>query len=432
MGVEAVIATQVIDTTSVGRSLMTAADAAAARAALSLGTLATQSGTFSGTSSGTNTGDQDLSGYLTSAAAAAAYQVILVSGTNIKTVNGSTLLGSGDLTISGLSGTGSVDNAALRADGTGGATLQSSAWLINDNLTASPNNTVNHACLEATGSTTNVSVSIKPKGTGAFCLAVPDAAATGGNARGANAVDMQTYRTAASQVASGQYSFAAGDSNTVSVLQGFAIGTGNSVSGGYTNGCIGAFNTITGIQAIAIGRSNTVSGYMGVGIGENNTVAGDYSLGVGYLSSTTRLGQLSHCYGRFSANGDAQAVSFVVRNKTTSSTPVTLFIDGASTRLTITSGKILFADVLISGIKSDGSVAACYKRKVAIKNVGGTTSLVGSVETIGTDTEDSAGCDVALTADNTNDALDISVTGIAAETWRWVAVVEGLEIAYGT
>jgi len=32
----------------------------------------------------------------------------------------------------------------------------------------------------------------------------------------------------------------------------------------------------------------------------------------------------------------------------------------------------------------------------------------------------------------TNDALQINVTGIAAETWRWVAVVKGLEIAYGT
>jgi hypothetical protein len=40
-----------------GRSLLTAADAAAVRTAIGLGTLATQSGTFSGTSSGTNTGD---------------------------------------------------------------------------------------------------------------------------------------------------------------------------------------------------------------------------------------------------------------------------------------------------------------------------------------------------------------------------------------
>lgn len=87
MGVEAVIATQVIDTTSVGRSLMTAADAAAARSALSLGTLATQNGT--------------ISDYLTVATAESTYQVILVSGTNIKTVNGTSLLGSGDITISG-------------------------------------------------------------------------------------------------------------------------------------------------------------------------------------------------------------------------------------------------------------------------------------------------------------------------------------------
>jgi hypothetical protein len=45
-------------TTSFGRGLLTSADAAALRSSASLGTLATQSGTFSGTSSGTNTGDQ--------------------------------------------------------------------------------------------------------------------------------------------------------------------------------------------------------------------------------------------------------------------------------------------------------------------------------------------------------------------------------------
>lgn len=54
------------------------------------------SGTITGSNlSGTNTGDQDLSGK----------QNILVSGTNIKTINGTTLLGSGDITIAGGSGT---------------------------------------------------------------------------------------------------------------------------------------------------------------------------------------------------------------------------------------------------------------------------------------------------------------------------------------
>ena len=423
MGVEAVIATQVIDTTSVGRSLMTAVDAAAARTALSLGTLATQSGTFSGThsgtSSGTNTGDQDLSSYLTSAAAAAAYQVILVSGTNIKTVNGSTLLGSGDLTISGLSGTGSVDNAALRADGTGGATLQSSAWIINDNLTASPNNTVNHACLEATGGTTNVSVSIKPKGTGAFCLSAPDGTATGGNVRAANAVDLQTSRATAAQVASGVQSVVCG-------------GASNTASGEQSGVTHGQQNAASGQLSDAAGSSCTASALLASARGSVCTASAQSAIARGERSLANRLGMYAFASGQFAAVGDAQYVRFVARRKTTDNTATTLLLDGSTTRLTITSGKILFADILVSGIKSDGSAAACYKRKVAIKNVGGTTTIVGSVETIGTDIEDNAGTDIAITADNTNDALQINVTGITAETWRWVAVVEGLEIAYGT
>jgi hypothetical protein len=125
--------------------------ASAARANLGLGTLATQNGTFSGTSSGTNTGDQtitltgDITGSGTGSFATAIgankvtdamlfssnlkkwsvldttfttsttqgggrlkqadwntfnnKQAALVSGTNIKTVNGSSLLGSGNLTV---------------------------------------------------------------------------------------------------------------------------------------------------------------------------------------------------------------------------------------------------------------------------------------------------------------------------------------------
>jgi len=53
-------ASTISDSTAAGRALLTAADAAAQRTSLGLGSLATQSGTFSGTSSGNNTGDQTI------------------------------------------------------------------------------------------------------------------------------------------------------------------------------------------------------------------------------------------------------------------------------------------------------------------------------------------------------------------------------------
>ena len=375
MSVEALISTQVIDTTSVGRSVMTAADAAAVRTA-------------------------------------ADAQVTLVSGTNIKTVNGSTLLGSGDLTISGLSGTGSVDNAALRADGTGGATLQSSAWIINDNLTASPNNTVNHACLEATGGTTNVSVSIKPKGTGAFSLSPPDSASTGGNVRGANAVDLQTARAAATQVASANFSvISGGNNNTSSGL--YAV-----VSGGNANAATG-------------GNSPTVTG------GNNNTASADFSRAGGFYALADQYGMdvwSGGGFANFGSSADFRRYIHLAKQKTTNTTPTRLQTNGINQTATFTyvpSGSVVFALIRILGAKSDGSAIAAYVRKVVLKNVAGTTSIVGSVETIGTDIEDSPGVtDLAITADNTNDAINITVT--AEATWRWAAFVDAIDILYGT
>jgi hypothetical protein len=300
-------------------------------------------------------------------------------------------------------------------------------------VSTSPNNTVNHVNLAATGDTTNVSVSIQPKGSGAFIVGPPpDGTVTGGNVRGANAVDLQRSRYTAADVASGADSFVGG-------------GFGNRATGSYSVVPGGVSNIVSGQNACALGELNNVSGRASSANGGYNIVSGNSAISEGTYGLADRVGMHVFSGGRFAANGDGQNVRFCAGGKTTSATPVTLRItsvgsaDGSGTyhawnakRLTIPSGKILLADVLVGGIKSDGSAAACYKRKVAIKNVGGTTSLVGSVETIGTDHEDNASTAVAITADDTNDALDISVTGIAAETWRWVAVVEGLEIAYGT
>jgi hypothetical protein len=191
-------------------------------------------------------------------------------------------------------------------------------------------------------------------------------------------------------------------------------------------------NTVTNYDGICIGRFVTASGDSGLAMQYGSIAAGLYSQAFGLYSSTAIYGQYVSAAGRFAAVGDAQFARTLLRNKTTDASPKELFADGSSKRLTIASGKGFSGIVEVFGFKSDGTASARYTRRVGIKNVAGTTSLVGSVETIGTDHEDDAGTDVAITADDTNDALAITVTGIAAETWRWVAVVEGVELAYGT
>lgn len=339
--------------------------------------------------------------------------------------------------------TGSVDNAVLRADGIGGATLQASAFTIPDNYTASPNATVNHASLQATGSTTNVSVSIVPKGSGSFSLQVPDGTSTGGNARGANAVDLQTTRTAATQVASAPASIVAGQNNTCSGTgAGSAVfgvgcsstqawnlvaGNGNTAAG-YSSICLGEFSANSANSgAAAIGRQVNVSGTYGFGCGLLTEVPAVAGFACGDSSRARLWGEFAHASGRFAANGDCQRVSIVLRGKTTTNAAVEL-VD--PTRFTIPAGFIFHGTIKISGAKSDGSAVAAYERQVRIKRVGNTTTLVGTVNTIGTD--EAAGTSIAITADDTNESAKIEATGLLNETWRWEAVIEGGLYAYGT
>jgi hypothetical protein len=349
------------------------------------------------------------------------------------TISGTTMTASGG--IGG--GTGSTDNSILRSDGTGGSTLQDSAFVIADNATASPNNTVNHASIQATGGTTNVSVSIVPKGTGAFMLQVPDGTSTGGNARGANAIDLQTSRTSATQVASGFGSVCIGRNCSTAHETGIAIGVDCSTSLGNGYGvAIGRSNAVNTTAGAAIGgQQHNISGREGfIGAGSTHSVsgAGGAIIGGEYGVADRAMIQVQSC-GRFAASGDAQRISVVLRGKTTTNTAVELLTAGfitSSTRLTIPSGKVMAMLVNITGVKSDGSAVAHYVRQYAIKNVGGTTSEVYAPVTIGTD--NAVSTSIAISANDTNDALKIECTGIASETWRWVASVDAVEVAYGS
>jgi hypothetical protein len=282
--------------------------------------------------------------------------------------------------------------------------------LFTTNITAgtlvNAHNTQPFVAISENTTDTNSAFVLTPKGTGAFILGQkPDGTTTGGNARGANAVDLTFTRTAAAQVASGSGSFQA---------------CGGAQASGSNSIAIGNLCQATGGGSVSIGGSGSFA----------NTSSAQNAISYGFTALADRFGMHAHAHGRFNASGDAQRARFVLRCKTTTNSAVEMAIDGATAYLGIPSGKVIACTINISGVKSDGSAVAHYIRQYAVKNVGGTSSQVYAPVTIGTD--NAVSTSVALSVNNTDDTLRIAVTGIAAETWRWVAAVDAVEIGYGT
>lgn len=188
----------------------------------------------------------------------------------------------------------------------------------------------------------NTSIVLKPNGTGAIIASVPDGTATGGNARGSYAVDLQMRRNASDQVAGfifdtitggennkispnfdGYRFIGGGYQNTISVAGYSTIAGGrqNSISGGgssyqtisgglsninsSTYGVIsggqsntastnthatvvgGQSNTSSGNNSISGGFANTASAFGAVALGRNNTASNQYAVALGGYSQAT-------------------------------------------------------------------------------------------------------------------------------------------------
>jgi hypothetical protein len=208
------------------------------------------------------------------------------------------------------------------------------------------------------------------------------------------------------------------------------IASGGTASGFQASVLGGRSNTASSDRSIAAGDGCTSSGINTIAIGASNTASASQGFAIGLQSRADRLSMLSHASGTFAVVGDAQRFRAVLRCKTTTNAAVEMALDGATGYLTIPSGKVIFCNIKVVGVKSDGSVVATYERQYAAKNVAGTSSEVFAPVTIGTDNASSTSLEVATV--DAGDYIRIRPTGIASETWRWVASVDAVEVAYGT
>lgn len=183
-------------------------------------------------------------------------------------------------------------------------------------------------------------------------------------------------------------------------------------------------------SVIAGGEYNTVNvPYLGAFVSGSRAHA--------YRNGQRVLGGGGRPYGGQNlTGGPSQLTENVISALTTNNTPTLLKVDsygpGNEVSLTIPNGRAMYCTLKVFGIRSDGALTASFQRDFVIKNVGGTTSIEGPVNTIGTDRDQGATISLSVAANDTNDTLEVTITSRNSETWRWNGYLEALEILYGT
>lgn len=263
-----------------------------------------------------------------------------------------------------------------------------------------------------------------------------------GNARGTGAVDLQTSRASAAQVASGAYSgvlggtnntasgascvVAGGNNNSASGASPSAVGGGasNSASGNFSAVPGGQSNTASGSHSMAAGSSCTASSTAAVAMGAGCQATQPYSFAGGTNGKADHWGERSQSAGVFAAVGDALYSSILWRNSTSDDTQTELWTNGSTTRFTLDDDSTYVFDILVSARRTDAdNESAAFRLTGCIDRNAGTTAFVGSpsANVLAEDNAAPNAWDVEIGADDTNDALTIKVTGAAGKSIRWVA-----------
>ena len=283
-----------------------------------------------------------------------------------------------------------------------------------------------------------------------------------GNARGADASDFQFVRDAVTKIASGIRSFiAGGEKNTASGTDSFiGGGKGNIVSGlesmasgeynevsGEKSAALCSGNIISGNQSFACGEGNNISSYGSFAEGNGNVITGDCCHAEGSLNECSESyshaeGLCAKTYNKYQhakaswdfycgeTKGEAQYTNIIARLETADDTPYELLV-GEEDVITLMDNKMNAFRVMVVASDENISEGAAYEFKGLIKKgaTAASTAIIGSVSKT-VIAESDAAWDADITADTTNGALSITITGDDTNLTRWVAFVEMVEVAF--
>lgn len=224
--------------------------------------------------------------------------------------------------------------------------------------------------------------------------------------------------------------------STASNYSAIVSGNNNTINGGGAFLGAGVANSVSAGEGVLVGGAfNEVSGARGfVGAGRYNTAAGAVSAVVGgERGKAVITGQQAHAMGRFSNDGDAQRSHVIAKVATSDDTATEIEVDDETGAIAIPDNTTWEAQIRIVARQEGGAEQACFQRRALITKDGTAASTI----LVGSSTPDpdltSAGAStwsVSVSADTTNGALKIDVTGEAATNIRWVAHISLVEVGY--
>tara|TARA_R100001086_G_scaffold193863_1_gene110840 strand:+ start:4238 stop:5299 length:1062 start_codon:yes stop_codon:yes gene_type:complete len=210
--------------------------------------------------------------------------------------------------------------------------------------------------------------------------------------------------------ATGSYALAMGKNSKASAAS--AMGLGTSGTGSATN-ALGIMGNASAVKAMAIGSGATASASGSIAIGRGTMGAG-------------RLGGI-----RFNANGAKSTTdSYQICQSigaTTDATPTKIFLaSGGSTdgNFVIDTSTCVHFDVIVQGTDDSSSTVGCIYRIEGVvnrDNNGSNNPAFLGTPSVTVIHEENAGMDAAISIDNTNKCLDLTVTGKAGTNLNWLA-----------
>lgn len=215
-----------------------------------------------------------------------------------------------------------------------------------------------------------------------------------------------------------------------SMTEGIALNDKTNVATGLDSVAFGNGTTSSGPTSFACGSSNTASGDASFVTGLGNTASGIYSHAEGNGAVASHYNE--YCRGHLSLALKKNQYGYAnwIGRTTSNTLNVEIFLDESSSRFTIPVGAVYGFEIKAIAVIASTGEAKFFRGEGAIKNIGGTTSFVGGSVTTSVISQDAAlaGVIMSIQANNTNDALQIACSGIAATNIDWHFAMEYVSI----